>query len=192
MIIALCGNKGAGKNTVAISIARLYEHLAPVRTVAFADPIKAMVCHIFDLDPTNEAQYDAFKRSYVNYTLKGYLSHNVSGRHVVREIGMLMRKYDEGQFVRYVESKIASDPTALWVITDLRFDNEMQWLRSLKSQDALVVRVQNNNTEVDDHISEAGFPDDQIDVTIFNDTLIEHLDERVSSALDHFITKGNT
>ena len=153
MIIALCGAKGSGKDTVAKKIDELYTHVARVRSIAFADPIKKVVQHIFDLDPESEVQYDKFKRTRVNYDLPGFLTHSVSGRHVVREIGMLMRSYNESQFIDYVNTNIDAKPNWIWVVTDLRFDNEYEFLRS---KGAYIVKVKRTGDQADNHITERG------------------------------------
>jgi len=114
-IIALTGAKGSGKDTVAGIIKAKYDNVA---TIAFADPIKNVVQHIFNLDPSGVDQYDLFKRTDLNFQLPGYLSQSVHARHVVREIGMLMRGYNEKQFADYVEEQFKQHPDKLWVITD--------------------------------------------------------------------------
>lgn len=165
MIIALTGPKGSGKDTVA---AILYDSIPNVKTIAFADPIKQKVMHLFDLADTS--QYDLFKRTTVSYNLKDHLTHTVTGRHLVREIGMLMRSYDPDQFNDYVKEAIHGSPDSIWVITDLRFDNEYMMIRDMKG---LIVKVSNPNIQQHDlHITERGFDDSLVDHVIINDGTI--------------------
>lgn len=187
MIIALCGAKGSGKDTVAKKIGELYSHVSRVKTVAFADPIKKMVQHIFDLDPSSEDQYDKFKRTQVTYDLRGYMTHTVTGRHVVREIGMLMRSYNESQFVKYVNDAIDSNPGWIWVVTDLRFDNELEFLRN---KGAFIVKLKRADASSDGHITERGFDDEQCDAVMNNDLPIEHLGVRVIETFDKVIKEN--
>lgn len=187
MIIALCGAKGSGKDTVAMKLAELYSHVATVKTVAFADPIKKMVQHIFDLDPSSEEQYDKFKRTCVSISLPGYLTNTVDGRHVVREIGMLMRSYDEHQFVHYVNATISRNPGWIWVVTDLRFDNEFEYLRRMG---AFIVKLKRDNASGDGHITERGFDDGSCDAVMHNDVPIQQLGPRVIETFDRPIKEN--
>ena len=184
MIIALCGEKGSGKDTVASKICELYSHMVPCKTIAFADPIKKVVQHIFDLDPTDETQYDHFKRIPVQYRLPGYYQHSVDGRHVVREIGMLMRGYNEQQFVDYVHTTISKEPNTLWIVTDLRFDNEYDFLRKMG---ATIVKIEPKIKQTDAHITERGFEDSQCDLVFKNDVALGHLGPKIIEAFDNII-----
>lgn len=186
MIIALTGSKGSGKDTVANFIAELYSHKTRCRKIAFADPIKKEIQHIFDLDPTNEKQYDLFKRTRVVYDLPGYLTHGTSGRHVVREIGMLMRRYNVNQFVDYVDHMIDSNPDDLWIVTDLRFDNEYMFL---KERGAIVVKVTKPDLPHDAHITERGFDDNLCDVVFVNDKPLHRTGIDVVKVFDPIINK---
>lgn len=176
-IIALTGAKGCGKDTVADILIDAY--YAPVdrrvRRVAFADPIKNEVMRIFGLNTVHD--YDVFKRSLVT-------SNNfaVDGRQVVREIGMLMRRYDVNQFVEYVDEQVEKDPDAIWVVTDLRFDNELIHLQNLGAK---IVKIERNTLDViDTHITERGFDNSVCDVVIENKTTLEQFNGQVLEVFD--------
>lgn len=168
-IIALTGPKGSGKDTVADLLVGYYQaQWKTVRRLAFADPIKKVVQHIFELDPTSNSQYDIFKRSDVTYQLPGYLSHSVPGRHIVREIGMLMREYNDKQFNNYIEEQFKSvvyTNNNVFVITDLRFDNEYTMLRHWGAK---IVKVERPGYTYDGHITERGFDGHLVDFTVDN------------------------
>ena len=181
-IIALTGAKGSGKDTVgdimqALSISCDYASWrVPVKRIAFADPIKRQIEHIFNLSTSNYDQYDLFKRSVLNYDIAEQETRSVEARHVVREIGMLMRSYDEKQFVNYVRAAINNDPDAIWVITDLRFDNEYMMLREMG---AIITKIVRPQVDSDGHITERGFGDHMVDKIIMNDGNMEYLETRV-------------
>lgn len=178
-MIALTGPKGSGKDTVGQLIAECYSHLS-VRTVAFADPIKNVVDHIFKLDGSTKDGYDRFKRSDLTYD--GNCT--VGGRHVVREIGMLMRSYDEQQFNRYVEDIIKSDPSHIGVITDLRFDNEYIMLKRVGAK---IIKIERPEYHYDGHITERGFDDHLVDFVLRNDGNLDSLRERVQHVVGNYI-----
>ena len=172
-IVALTGPKGSGKDTVAKIIKDTYN----ANTIAFADPIKDKINHILQLpsDFRDKSAYDAVKRSRLTYDLPGIGTYSVEGRHVVREIGMLMREYDSTQFTTYVESTIRSQPDKLWVVTDLRFDNEYTMLRKLG---ASVIKIVRPRYDYDGHITERGFDDHLVDGILMNDNSLEFLQIR--------------
>jgi len=180
-IIALTGPKGSGKDTVAQLIAHQYEN---VITIAFADPIKEVIQNLFDLDQSNIDQYDQFKRTTLKYVLPGYTELCVSARHVVREIGMLMRSYDDKQFTDYVCDAILSQPEKVWVVTDLRFDNEYMKLKQLGAK---LINIKRPNYEYDGHITERGFNESLVDHQLLNDGDLSYLKIRVNSIMDSII-----
>ncbi len=179
MIVALTGPKGSGKDTVGRLICEMYPQYNPA-TIAFADPIKSIVQHIFDLDSSNNDQYDLFKRTKLEYTLPGYLSHAVDARHVVREIGMLMRSYDAQQFNNYVAETIKNEPNRLWVVTDMRFDNEYIMLKKLGAKTVKIIRP---SYDYECHITERGFDDHLVDTKLMNDGDVDYLKIRVESVM---------
>lgn len=161
-LIALTGSKGCGKDTVGLYMKELFADEA--KTIAFADPIKLVVMDLFGLKDTDE--YDKFKRTFVTYQLPDCFSKQVQGRHLVREIGMLMRGYDEQQFVEYIKSTLLKEKDKIWVITDLRFENERQMVKELGG---VVVKVPNEKKySADTHITEKGFSSNNIDYILPN------------------------
>lgn len=183
IVIGLHGAKGSGKDQFFKAVHDAHPGL-DVRKIAYADPIKHEVCRIFNL--ATEEQYDAFKRSEVSYTLPGHLSYAVSGRQVVREIGMLMRKYDEGQFVRYVEEQISIAPDAIWCITDLRFHNEIESI--LTNLDGILIKIRRTGVGYDGHVTETEFPDECFDVVVDNNGItLDQYNQRVVAVFNSII-----
>lgn len=175
VVIGLCGSKGSGKDHFFKVIQKAFP-LQKVRKIAYADPIKNEILNIFNLK--NEDQYDSFKRTVVSCILSSTASqHNVSGRHVVREIGMLMRRYDENQFTKYVEDQINKEPDALWCITDLRFENELKSIRT--NLQGIVIKVKRPGFEYDGHVTETEIADGLCDSIILNDGSLQRYEERV-------------
>lgn len=181
MIIALTGPKGSGKDTVAQMMLDLYN----IQPVAFADPIKDKIRHIFNLKSVDE--YDTFKRSSVSSVMAGHASHVVEGRHVVREIGMMMREYDEHQFTDYVRRRVHSGDHNHWVITDLRFDNEYLLCRSMGAH---IVKIIRPRYDYDGHITERGFDDHLVDSVIMNDGDLEYLESRVHIVMSNIFKES--
>lgn len=158
-IIALCGAKGSGKDHFYKTLATKYIH-EDIRKVAFADPIREQVQHIFGL--ANEREYDQFKRTTITWQ-----DSRIGGRHVVREIGMLMRAYSINQFTQAAKMKMFMSPTSTWCITDLRFENEIQEIESLGG---VIVKIKRVGFEYDGHQSETEIPDHKCNIIIENVT----------------------
>jgi hypothetical protein len=136
--------------------------------------------HIFGLKTIS--QYDTFKRSLLISN-----STSVDGRQVVREIGMLMRKYDVNQFVDYVDQRIAKED-AVWVITDLRFDNELIHLQNLGAK---IVKIDRPLGIIDTHITERGFDNSICDVVIENASTLEQFTKEVLKTFDKKLQEWN-
>jgi energy-coupling factor transporter ATP-binding protein EcfA2 len=186
-VIAITGPKGSGKDTIGQIIK---ENYTDVETIAFADPIKKEIQHIFQLDLGSNEDYDRFKRS--NLTAHSTFRDtdvpttwkNISGRHVVREIGMLMRRYDEKQFAAYVKQKIQEQPNKIWVVTDLRFDNEYTMLKDIGAK---FVKIKRPAYTYDGHITEREFNDSQVDRIIMNDNSLEYLRIRIEVVMKNIM-----
>lgn len=188
-VIALTGPKGSGKDTVG-ELIKKYFNTSPMfraQTIAFADPIKTVVRDLFVFETNRE--YDDFKRTTVNFSLPKQVTrdmqlYQVEGRHLVREIGMLMRRYDEKQFTNYVVGQINLEPNCVWIVTDMRFDNE--WL-VLKQMGAKIINIKRPNYEYDGHITERGFSDSLVDYHLMNDGDLSYLKTRVESVMDNIM-----
>ena len=173
-IIAFTGAKGCGKDTVAEIVRRQCAPDYPlIKQLAFADPIKQRIQFLFGLKDTYE--YDLFKRTQLTY-----MDRSMDGRHLVREIGMMMREYDSQQFNRYVETQFNNPRShlqkSLFLVTDMRFDNEYTMLRQ---HGATIVKVSRPNYAYDGHITERGFDDQLVDFHLVNDGSLEDLEAKV-------------
>jgi hypothetical protein len=178
IVIGLHGAKGSGKDHFYKIVKKAFP-LHDVRKIAYADPIKNEVAHIFNLE--GEDQYDLFKRNDVTFLLPGYTPKRVQGRQVVREIGMLMRRYDEDQFTNFVEEQITSSPGAIWCITDLRFDNELESIQTKLG--GIVIKIKRSGFQYDGHVTETELPDDVCDSIIYNDGTLKQYEEKVIATM---------
>ena len=89
---------------------------------------------------------------FINHETNNFYG-GCTGRDIVRGIGMLMRNYDEQQFNHYVENEIVSHPDINYVITDVRFENEAQLIKSLGG---ILIEISREGVEYDHHITESG------------------------------------
>lgn len=176
--IAVCGFKGSGKNTVCSLLDKILRRKwYETQTVAFANPIKEVVCDAFNL--ISDEEYDLFKRSEFKI-----LDRTVNGRHLLRSFGMLMRHYDDMQFIKYVEREIRKYPNKITLISDLRFENEIAWCIM---NDIPIIKVISDDTEADGHVSEVGIPDKYCTFIIENNGTMKDLETKVQQIVDTII-----
>lgn len=175
LVIALAGFKGSGKDTVC---ELLMAHYPNVKHLAFADPIKRRIMEALDLRPS---EYDKMKRQTFR---SGELE--IKGRDIVRMVGMTMRSYNPEQFINDVCDEInVGYETGIdtFIISDLRFDNEVRWLYTLQAHSpfkVVIIKVTRPDVTSDGHVSEQEIPDDQCSIVLNNDGNIQQLEEEVS------------
>jgi hypothetical protein len=178
-VIALSGPKGSGKDTVGSLIKELYkDHNA--ETIAFADPVKQAIRHIFNLGDESIYSYDRLKRSILKLKDEECF-YTIDGRRLVREIGMLMRSYDEKQFTQYVYDTVMKEPDRLWIVTDMRFDNEYSFLK--QKLNAKMIKIIRPSYEYDGHITERAFDDHLVDKVLMNDGDLAYLKYRTETVM---------
>lgn len=156
MIIGLIGARGSGKDYAANVIINNFDNWS---RLAFADPIKLQLQQIFQCDRQaierlKRADQIVINQWYCDDDFQSeVLRTNATGRDVVRNIGMLMRQYDDQQFNRYVQEQIVNNPQINYVITDVRFDNEYQLLKQLGG---VMIEINRYGYEYDGHVTESG------------------------------------
>jgi hypothetical protein len=170
-IIGINGLKGSGKDTLFNFINDIDPSF---RKIAFADPIKRVIVNMFNL--SDEEAYDQFKRTDFGF---------VSGRHIVREIGMLMKSYDHDQFVNYVRDDLLHNQHDT-IITDVRFQHEEEFIKSIPGS-VLVKIVRHAST--DRHITERDRPNANYDFIIENTKSLDHLQEQTKTLLQRIRDK---
>lgn len=183
-VIGLHGAKGSGKDYFYKVVRKKFPN-KDIRKIAYADPIKHKVMFLFGLE--TEEEYDRFKRTTLHYNAGREIEHD--GRHVVREIGMMMRDYDPEQFVRYVESMIKASPNSIWCITDLRFQNELE---SIKSLNGKIVKIKRKGFAFDGHITETEFDSELCDYEIPNNSTIETYEDYIEEVFQNILDRSRS
>ena len=126
--------------------------------------------------------YDELKRS--NVVVCG---REMPGREIVRNYGMLKRSYDPDQFVRYVADNIKAMSDCIWIITDLRFENELKFL---KTNDAKIVKVIRKDIHYDGHITEQNIVKDaDCDYIIHNDGSLQDYERSIDAVWSECLPK---
>lgn len=164
-VVGLTAPRGAGKDTAGLT----FSELGYVQ-IAFADPIKRAVEAMFDLCP--EVWDDRQLKEQTLHQSGLIPGFHFSPRYLAQTIGTEWGReiITPDIWVRAVERKLhvqaRQHGVQKFVITDVRFSNEAEWIRSLAGR---VVEIERPGYAWNaDHASEAG-PDDQlIDHTLPN------------------------
>lgn len=186
MIIGLSGAKRCGKDTTFSIIKGYVEDAYPnmfndIIRVAFADPIKLTIQKFFDLKrcEVEEIKISDDVKIYCNGKNMG----GVKGRDFIRSVGMLMRDYDDNQFVNYVKEIVQANSQNLYIITDVRFDNEVKFIEEYNGK---IILIKRDGLEIDNHISEKGIV--KYDYVLYNNN-IKNLKNDVKIIMDNILTK---
>lgn len=176
-LIGIAGKKGAGKDTAAQYLSRVYG----LRILSFADPIKDALAVMFGVpvslfhDPETKEipspELLGFSPRFLMQTLG-----TEWGRDTVRStlwIDLLIRK----------AKKVRSSYAGV-VVPDVRFDNEAEAIRSAGGAIWLIRR--NQETAADQHPSEVGVSPSLIDFTIDNTRDLRVLRTQVGVGFAHF------
>ena len=182
MIIGLAGAAGAGKDTVAMHLSRERQFIA----MALADPLYDMISAMTGIEPERLAD-----RSVKEKTI-GWLG--ASPRRLLQTIGTEWGRGTLGDdvWVKHLFRRIAQiGEHENFVITDVRFANEAQAVRERGGHIVEIVRpmpLAGVPEEARQHSSEAGIPDELVDVTIVNDTDVAGLLARVDKAIEWLLS----
>lgn len=180
-IIAVAGQAGAGKDTVGTFL-----NLIGFQRFAFADKVREQA---LALNP------------YVGLTRTGMIRLG----QVVTEIGwteakknpevrrllqtfateVIRENFDADIWIKLVQREIESRKTKKVVITDLRFENEAQWVHEMGGENWIIVRPDAEasmpmTAEAKAHVSERiAIPSGLFDVQIVNDGTLDMLKRTV-------------
>jgi hypothetical protein len=168
-IIGLNGRRGSGKDTVANYLKTYYAR--DFRSLAFADPIRAMLAAAFGWGP-----------EMFEYPLKDT---------VIENLGLAPRDFMQPLGTEWGREMMYED---IWIdiaaqkvmpligagfnviITDVRFENEAEWIRS---NGGVVWHIDRDSVVEDSHKSESGIKFVKGDVRINNNETLGWLYENV-------------
>ena len=176
ILIGLLGKKRSGKSTCAKYI---QENFA-FNNLSFAEGVK----HV------SKKRYSLMENQMETY--KDIIDHRwgKTPRDIFKEIGMDARKYDSDYWVKYlcnnITKKIKSDSLDNFVISDVRFQNEADFI--LKNGGYLI-RVVRPGLVEDNHISEMEGDCIRVHTEIHNDSTIENLVQVLDNIIIGIIKK---
>lgn len=170
MIIGLSGYAQSGKDTVAELLCLNYDF----KRIAFADAIRESVMRLNPMlgngirvaDMVEDYGWDVAK---ANLEVRRLLQ--VLGTEVGRQI------LGETVWTDIVMQQIDDSPQQNWVVTDVRFPNEAN---EIKSRSGFLIRVNRlNHSSVNNHKSERAMDNYMFDNVIINDGTLDDLSDNV-------------
>ena len=179
IIIGILGRKIHGKDTIADMICKKYAF----RKISFADPLKEGCRNIFGL---TEEQLYGIKKDVIDEYWK------VTPRSLIQFVGtdLLRNQFCDLIWIKLLEKKLIHNSAINFVISDIRFQNELDML---KKHGAIIIKVHRPGLpNEDNHISEVGIDNvTGFDEYILNDSSIDMLYYKVDQILKHYKTHKN-
>lgn len=178
IVIGLTGYAGTGKDTV-----RAILEEQGFNGMAFADPIRTMLREMLTSNGISDRYMDDrnFKEAVIPEL-------GVSYRHMAQTLGTEWGRSLKSDFWLSLAGAYMADTTDTaetesvnFVISDIRFYNEAEWVRE---RGGVIWHIQRNERPfVRGHISESGIYDIEFDQLIFNNGSLGELRVKVEEAL---------
>ena len=175
-IIAICGRKRTGKDTIAQHLCEKYGY----KNAKFADPLKQAVKGLFGF---TDRQIEVDKEELDPFW--GITPRNAMqfiGSHVVQfEFQKLLPGISRDFFVKSLLAKYENQHI---VISDMRFKHEYDAIQRIEG--SLIIKVTRDVEDLDTHISEIEVDEIHPECCVHNNGTIKMLIERI----DHILGKN--
>lgn len=181
-IIAICGAKRSGKDTIANILSEYYGY----KHIKIAQKLKDICKILF-----------SFTDDQLETDIKENIDHrwNITPRQAMQFIGTEIMQYqiqhllpnvDRNFWMHSVIKEIDANPNTKYVISDMRFLHEAQMLKD-KDPTTLFIKINRNmkKNETDPHVSELEFNAIKEDLLIKNDNTIDILVNQIESFFGH-------
>lgn len=186
-IIAVCGLKRSGKDTIADILVDSYGY----KKIKIAEHLKKMLHIVFGF---SEEQLETSKKDEIDHKW------GVSPRVLMQYLGTEVMQYDIQKVLPHIgrtiwiqkikDTYIDADPSQRFVISDLRFKHEYDILKAYNPLILKVIRdntttvtIRNEKTSIPNHSSEVEFNDIPYSYSINNNTDINDLKNMIHSIL---------
>jgi len=178
-IIGITGRKRHGKDTLGDYLVKNHEYTK----IGFADALKDACREIFgfneeqlygDLKEVDDPFWKTSPRKVLQYVGTDLFRDRIS--EILPEVG-------QDIWIKVVENKILNEPNKKYVITDVRFQNELDFIKRMRG---LVIKVQRDVKSEEstcNHVSESYIDNLVVNATIKNDGTLEELYEKLDTYL---------
>jgi len=172
LILGIIGCKQSEKDAVSNYLQSDYNFTK----LAFATSLKNICKEIFDLtdDQLNGKNKDIVD-SYWNIEPRKILQY--VGTELFREkLGELIPQIGKNIWIKKIQKTIESCPSICFVITDVRFQNEIDMIHAINGKIIYVIKPLYDNTILSQHILESGIDNlKNIDFIVYNDSSLSQL-----------------
>ena len=175
MLVGICGKSGSGKDTIADYL--VYRN--SFYKIALADPVRRIIKDVFVL-----SDHEIYDRCAREQPLLQWDDWSV--RKLLQTIAteLFRNNIDKDVWVKSLFLRIQSDPLTNYVIPDIRFKNELDYLKN-KCSDFFSIKVKRNgfdgNVGIKEHESESY--DLETDCTIENNGDFNSLYQKIDNLL---------
>jgi len=190
-IVALAGRKGSGKSTLS----KYLIDNEDFHRISFADYLKELIINVFNIEKKYLYDQSLKETKCLNiYTdldfyqkISRYINEDITylhqqslyidnPRYLLQFVGTdILRKHDLNFHVKKTLSTIVSNKKTNFVCDDLRFQNELEGLRSINAEEYFVIRP--NNWNISNHESETSIHWFDINSKIINNSSLDRLIE---------------
>ena len=183
-IIGLCAKKRSGKDTLAIHMIEKYGYIR----YAFADPLKNACREIFLL---NDEQIDGSLKETIDerwgitprtmFQKVGTEMFRDKLTEVFPDMSLIANNLWVYRFKKWYENEIKKNPELKVVITDCRFQNEVD---IIKEMGGIIIKIERDNNNLNDtHSSEKNIDNIKSDYTIKNNSTIKEYYDKMDQMM---------
>jgi hypothetical protein len=199
-IYAICGFVGSGKDTLANLIKEYYEiYQMNVVKLSFAKVLKDIVALVFNWDrsllegDTKESRI--WREKVDEWWSKRLNIHNLTPRYILQNWGteVLRNNFHPDIWIACLENQLRFSGADIILITDCRFENEIETLRNFNTKFIWIQRgdnprwvkdyIQEDVIPKNIHPSEYSWLKNEFDFIIENDKDINHLKNKIFNLL---------
>lgn len=180
-IIAICGLKRSGKDTIANYISNEYGF----KHVKIAQPLKDTICNLFDIDKQvlEDNRKDAIVEKWKTSprTIMDFIGTHIFQHEIQKIIPHIERKFWIHKLLNNMDGQNI-------VISDLRFLHEYE---ELKKHNCLIIKVERWSSCSDDLSSEIEYNQIPEDIVLKNNGSISELYDELSKQIGSNKNKNN-
>lgn len=189
IVVGLCGYSRSGKDTAAKILERKYGF----KRYAFADALREKILKEDPIIENNKGDKNPLSRwielsgCFYGQTIWDWLKENTKIVPVLQNIGQSERNEDPNYWIKIVAKKIIDDgrPTRV-VVSDVRYQNELEWIKNNPYFNGLLFKVDRGNGPVNGNPIESQFTSFVPDKVIKNFGDIEFLSERIEEVANEY------
>lgn len=174
MLVAICGLKRSGKDTIAKHIDKQYGY----KHIKIAEPIK-QICKILFNFSDEQMETDIKEEIDPRWQVSPRTVMQFLGTEIFQnQINTIIPNLNRQLFMKSIVFKEDTN----YVISDMRFLHEYSFIKE-KYPHSIVIRVEKSNDYHDSHISETEWQKIPFDYIVYNNSTIEDLHIQIDKIL---------